>query len=228
MCLDAIEKKCSGWLEEVDKALPTIVVVLPPGENAADLTLTIDGAPRPGALSGRSIPLDPGPHLLRVQRGGELLHEEKVVLAEGQRLRMEPKWRKAEPPAPSSRVSTPAAAPAPPPPQPLPGDDAAISPFVWVGIATTGVGLVVGAITGGWALSNASDIDKQCPDMRCDPDQQQAIDDGTTVAHISTISFAVAGVGAALAVVGLVLSFDDTDEVAVVLSPTGLAIRGRL
>ena len=46
------------------------------------------------------------------------------------------------------------------------------------------------------------------------------------IANVSNVGFAVAGVGAALVVVGLVIGGDDEGDVALRVTPTGLSLGG--
>ena len=100
-------------------------------------------------------------------------------------------------------MGTGTGAPAPPPPDEKPVDDGAarrIGAYVAFGIG--GVGLLIGAITGGLSLSKVSTLDEQCPDRVCTTDDQCEIDTTLTLAHVSTAGFVIGGVGA---VTGLVL-----------------------
>jgi hypothetical protein len=92
-----------------------------------------------------------------------------------------------------------------------------LSPLVWVGFGVAGAGVIVGAITGGLSLKDASTAKEGCDDNLCRPGQGDASAKkrSTTLAHVSTASFAVAGAGAALGLVALfVLSGGDDQEEA--------------
>lgn len=108
-----------------------------------------------------------------------------------------------------------------------PKDELEISPLVWVGVAFAGAGVIVGAITGGLSLSTASDVKSQCQGTRCPVSVEEEGDRALVLAHVSTASFAVAGAGAILAGVGLVLTFtsDDGADTALRIGPSFLGIR---
>jgi hypothetical protein len=99
------------------------------------------------------------------------------------------------------------------------------------GIVTLGVGgagLVLGAITGGLALGDHSDIASSCPDPKnCPASVQGKIDSYHTMGTISTIGFVAGGV---LAVAGIVMwvlapSAKKTEKAAAWITPFGVAGR---
>lgn len=209
-CPAVVRSKCIEWLDEVRTAQPSIVVTVKDasGRDTTAARLFVDGELVRPELDGKPIPLDPGSHELRVELGGEPPKTEQVVLAEGQKNR---------------EIALSFA--------PADGDEAAgWSPLFFVGAGVAGVGLIVGAVTGGLALSESAALDEQCPDRtRCTEAGRDSYDTGLALSHVSTVGFAVAGAGAALAVVGLLLSdFDTTTEAAGIELRWGpLGLRGR-
>lgn len=138
------------------------------------------------------------------------------------------------PPEPADTEPAPTAAPAvdpaPPPPAQV-EDEGGISPLVWVGFGVAAAGSILGGITGGISLSQASDLEDQCPNDVCPPDKEGDVDGMMTLGHVSTVSFVVAGVGAAVGVVGLLLPGGDESpegDVALqpVIGPGVLGLRG--
>lgn len=67
------------------------------------------------------------------------------------------------------------------------------------------VGLVAGGVTGALAFSKADAVKPQCEKGICDPAAANDLDSAKSMATISNISFAVAGAGAVLGIVGLAL-----------------------
>lgn len=96
-------------------------------------------------------------------------------------------------------------APPPPPPPPPPEKSAFLRPMPLVGFGLAGVGLLAGSITGAMTLSKASAIKGDCDGDRCPRSKSDDISSAKTLGLVSTISFAVAGVGAAVGVVGLLM-----------------------
>jgi hypothetical protein len=83
-CPGMVQRDCSTWLEEVNRALPTVVLVVrdEKGRDRLDVTALADGAPV--ALDGHPVALDPGPHTVLVRTQGARTKEERFVLAEGE------------------------------------------------------------------------------------------------------------------------------------------------
>lgn len=137
-------------------------------------------------------------------------HPEGTCLAEGK--------------ARVARLDREPEAPAPLPPP----EEGGVSPLVWVGFGVGGAGLVTFAVAGGIALSRKSALDDACGggDL-CPSSQRDAHDDALVAAHVATVGAVVAGAGAALGVVGLLLSGGGEAEVSAVLGPTTLGLRGR-
>jgi hypothetical protein len=77
--------------------------------------------------------------------------------------------------------------------------------LVFGGFGLAVVGLVAGGVTGGIAFSKADDVKAQCENDICDPKAESDLDSTKSMAMISNISFAVAGAGAILGIVGLAL-----------------------
>jgi len=119
------------------------------------------------------------------------------------------------------------------------GDDDGVSihPLVWAGFGTAAAGLLVGAITGGVSLADASSAKEGCVDNRCPEANAADADRSVALAHVSTVSFVVGGVGAGLGVAGLFLSdgvFGASDDgsadawrIEPIVGPGSLGIRGR-
>lgn len=119
-CPELARKDCSEWLSELQKDLPSIVVVATDatGQDLTDVNVFVDGATTPRTISSDAILLDPGPHTLRFERAGSEPVEQKILLRVGERNRAirvvlapKPAPRPAPEPAPepASSGSIPAA-----------------------------------------------------------------------------------------------------------------------
>ena len=132
-----------------------------------------------------------------------------------------------EPPAAAEPEPPVAEEPEPPPPPPASvpteqlgeAEEGGVSPLVYVGFSVAGAGLIVGSITGGLSLGKKSDLEEECPDRVCQPQQEDDLDNAKLIGHASTASFVVAGVGAALGVVGLLLPTEEEGEAASLTRP---------
>ncbi len=178
--------KCSEWLDELEKQIPTVVIVAKDtaGADTTEVTVSVDGKTVADKLDGRPISLDPGAHSISFAHGTAEAIIQQVVVAEGEQNRKL-----------SVDFSKPGAS----------DSSASVSPLVYVGFSIAGAGVIAGAITGGLSLSIASDLQDVCPDNHCTDYQKADFDNGQLLAHISTAGFAVAGAGAVIGVIGLLL-----------------------
>ena len=121
--------------------------------------------------------------------------------------------------------------PTPPTPTPVPGDatsEGGLSPLVWVGFGVGGAGLVLGAITGGVSISQTNTLKDSCgTNVTSCTVNADDYSTANTLANVSNVSFAVAGVGAVVGVIGLLMSggeeqpTQELGEVRIDLAPTG-------
>jgi hypothetical protein len=115
------------------------------------------------------------------------------------------------PPVPSAAPSAllpPAATPAsmPPAPEPPPSDRSSVGPTVaLVGFSITALGVIVGTISGGVAMSKTSSLRDACGGTVCPKSKQDDIDSARNAAGLSTVSFVLAAIGAVVGVNGLIL-----------------------
>ena len=104
-CPGLVAKQCAKWLQEVDAQMPTIMprVRDAAGKDLSDAEVRIDGAVREGALDGRPIALNPGPHKLTFHREGSVDAEESLVIRAGDKnrpvdVKLESTTKTTEPP----------------------------------------------------------------------------------------------------------------------------------
>lgn len=178
-------------------------------------TVKLDGAIVPDAALAVARQANPGDHKATLDTDDGRHAEAAVTLAEGDAkevsLVVPPP---TVPVTPAAQAPAPAAATAP---EASPSQSAApatspstshISPLVWVGVVTGGVGLITGGITGALAVNEASIVSSHCKGTGtdgkgvCQPPYTGDLDRGNTYATVSTIGFVGVGVGAALAVTG--------------------------
>jgi hypothetical protein len=88
-CPSAVAKQCARWLREVDEEIPTVSLRVrsSSGADVADADVILDGAPRPGALGGKPLALDPGSHRFAFKRGDETA-EAAIVVRAGEKNRL--------------------------------------------------------------------------------------------------------------------------------------------
>jgi hypothetical protein len=91
-CPKALRVDCARWLDDVDASLPSIVVGAKDerGADLFDARVKVDGEVIEDVQAGRPLVLDPGPHVVRFERGvapDVEVQEVKVLLRTGERHR---------------------------------------------------------------------------------------------------------------------------------------------
>lgn len=89
MCPSVVRKDCSQWLDEVEEALPTVVVEGrgKKGEDVVEMKVYCDDKLLTEKLDGRALAVDPGPHVFRYELAGTKPRQESVLVREGQKNR---------------------------------------------------------------------------------------------------------------------------------------------
>ncbi len=226
-CPAPVRSDCAERLQEVDKAMPTIVFEVKDkdGIDLSAVAVTSDGAPLVARLDATAVPVDPGEHVFRFSSEGLPPLERKFVVREGEKDRHEQ--------VVLGLMSAPG--PAPPPTGP-PGPGAStLSTQRITGLAAGGagvVGLVIGTVLGFVAKSTYDDAVKYCPNGPLSSCYQQGITEGGTAhdqATASTVAFVAGGV---LLAGGAALYLTAPRDSGVNVGPTvvaggpGLSIRG--
>ena len=232
-CPEKLQGECATFVQELDAAIPTIQLAVTgvDGQRTTDIELTIDGAAH--TYEGRSIPLDPGKHVLVIVHSGETKTVE-VATVEGTKTQpVEVTFEKA--PEPEPVVVPPPVPPtrtvAPPPPRVDTGREVGLSPLVGIGFALGGAGLVTFAVAGAITLSRLGDLNDACPEdasgvKQCPADQADALSDGELSAHVTSAGLAIGIVGIGLGIIGLLISGGERgDASAWNVGPDGWSVR---
>ena len=183
-CADPIEVDCVRWLAEVERDLPTVVLVVQAdGDTAGGASVQVDGSPTRLTTDGRPAPIDPGKHKLSVTLAGRTIEREIVVVVGQKNQRVELDFR--------SRAPRDTATPA--------GTERAtierIHPVTWVFAGATVVSAGVLAFAGISALQGESALKDECGTTRaCQAEDLDTVYTYRTVADVSL------GVGAGFAV----------------------------
>ncbi|MBL8611381.1 MAG: hypothetical protein JNL38_28820 [Myxococcales bacterium] len=165
--------------------------------------VAIDGVAVSTALLDAPVAVNPGKRVVTVANREGAERKAEVDLAERDKKSVElevPEDAKPSGPGPSSSPG-PSASASPPPPSSGGGPGRAI--FIG-GAVITVVGAAAGTVTGLMTLSKADAVKPLCENGKCDPQAKSDLDGGKTLGLVSTVSFAVAGAGLVVAVVGLV------------------------
>lgn len=196
-------------LESLETRIPRLRISL--AHAPLGTKVTLDGSPLDPAAS-EAVRVDPGKHTVEVTPpSGEKLSRD-VDLAEqaDERIAFDlaPAPRTAPTSAPSAApVPTSAAVISIPPSKAEPESKRSfLGPGIAFGVG--GAALIVGAVTGGLTIAKRSEVDTLCDEHReCPKDLEQKLDldQANSVAHVSTVAFAVAGVGLATGTLLLLL-----------------------
>lgn len=171
--------------------------------------VTDNGNPVSDVLVGVDRPVDPGKHAIEVLATGFLPGRVTVQVAEGQKesapIELSPDPR-ARPADAHDEVAThapePGLAPTAPSPEPTQGNGQLVAGAVTTAVG--GVGLVLGGVFGGLALSKRSSLDKVCTNRQCPATSQSDIDAMKTFANTSTGLLVVGGLAAVTGTIVLV------------------------
>jgi hypothetical protein len=211
---------------ELDDALAsrvsTLTIVLegaPPGDSA---TVTLDDVQMPATAVGLPRSVDAGHHVVAV-KSPTAQGRAEVDIKEGEQKQLEVNLEAiAPPPAPPTTEQ-----PASPQPEEPPALVRSHAPTVltWIGIGLAGAGAIAGGVTGVMSLQKTSTLNNDCANKTCGPSDYATIDSANTLALVSDIGFGVAGAGAVLAVVTLLVGHDVPPEATAPAeqapSPTG-------
>lgn len=172
----------------LEKAIPKVILVLV-GKAPAVLSIALDGATLDGEIWGAPTPLDPGEHTLVIEMTGRASETRSFTLAEGETRRVEIRTG-ADGPAPAAESKG--------------AGRSFVGPGVAFGIGAAG--LLVGGIAGGVALAKMGQFKEACgAELRCPGALEGELSGARIAGHFSTIGFAVAGVGAVMGTVLLVV-----------------------
>lgn len=196
--------------EKLDQSLaprvPALTITLKDLPQGDSPTLDVDGADVPADAVGLPRPVDPGHHVVTVKsKHSEGKAEVDVKESEQKAVEVALTFIPEPPPEqPSQANGGQSEAP--------PSSVTSHSPTVltWVGIGVAGAGLATGVATGILSLSKKSAVQSECTNDICGPGQPQSdLHAWNTFALVSTIGFAAAGAGAALAVITLVVGHEE-------------------
>jgi hypothetical protein len=180
-------------------ALTITVTGAPPGQDAE---VMVDGVVLPAGALGLPRSVDPGHHVITATtasaegkqeidvKEGEQKPLEVTLVGTGVAVAPIPATPEEETQAPPKRSHKPTV-------------------VTFVGIGVAGAGVVAGTVTGVLSLSKKSTLSSECPNHICGPSSYGALDSATLFATLSDVSFAVAGAGAVVTVVSILVGHRD-------------------
>jgi hypothetical protein len=209
-CPQMVVQDCGGWLTDVEKSLPTVVVTAKDasGNDLVDVKVTLDGQPLLAKLTGEALPVNPGPHAFHFEAAGGLTVDRQVLVKQGDK-NQEVAAVLGAPAAAAPASQPPPAALTPPPPA---SSSSAWRTTGWVLGGLGVVGLGVGTAFGIVSMNDKSGAHCDANNF-CDPG---ALSSGRSAATGADVGFMAGG---ALLAAGLVL---------VLLAPPGSDATGSL
>jgi hypothetical protein len=201
---------------DLDNALATrvagLTIVLkgaPVGDNA---TVTIDEVAVPATAVGLPRAVDAGHHVVAV-KSPTAQGQAEVDVNEGEQKQLEVNLE-AVAAAPTPPPATDQTPPAQPEEAQSPVRSHSPTMLTWIGIGLAGAGAIVGGVTGVMSMQKTSTLNGDCANKTCGPSDYSTIDSANTLALVSDIGFGVAGAGAVLAVVTLLVGHDEAPAVS--------------
>jgi hypothetical protein len=222
-CPAVVQSDCTNWMGEMEARLPGVVLSAKDGagRDVVDVKVSVDGQPLAGTLDGQAVAVDPGLRTFRFERGDGSAATQQVLVKEGDKAQSvsvvlsgpgAPSSSPAEAVAPASDGSGGGA-----PPASTPTSTARLLGLVLGGAGIVGMG--VGAAV---ALDAKSKDDRAAgePGTARQTDSSSAVSEG----NVATV---VLGVGAAMAVAGVILWLTaPTERVAVGTDGRAVILRG--
>jgi hypothetical protein len=207
-CPEIVRNDCRARLAEVNRSMPSVVVVVPPAEGAF---LTLDGASIP--LDGAPVDADPGQHEITLNVPGNTPVTHRITLAEGEQRHRDQfpalisTVLRATPVVTKPRTTT--------------------SPLRIAGIVTGSIGLVAVGFGAGFGVAGFgawNSAKAECPGSTCDltralSDRSRALDFATA----SDVAFVAAGV---LMAAGVAMFFLGHASVSVSRDDVAFVVRG--
>ena len=204
-------KSASQLAAELVGRIPTLTVVLKGAQPTTEAAITVDGVAVPAAAAKAPRRLDPGTHVVVAAiQGGEVRGEITLNEHDAKSIELDVTDLVAGKPQVAKNETRPGP------------DDAkgSYSPLLWVGVGVAVVGAAAGTVTGLVSMGKTSDVESGCgANNKCPPSTHDALDGARMFATISTVSFIVAGAGAGLTVVALVMGRRPSHEQATSSAP---------
>jgi hypothetical protein len=203
-CPGPIREDCMQRLDEVGKAMPSIIFELKDtaGNDVVGVTI-MTGGQRLAASAGTVIELDPGEHTFTFQAQGHPMVEKRLMLAEGVHWRREvlviadgvDRRRELTSKANTSEPAPMTSAPSKGDVAPRPNGPPALA---WVAFGVGGAGLTLGIVAGLVAGGKHSTLAGECDNdtQTCAPQYAGDLDAFHTWRTVSTIGYVVGALGA--------------------------------
>jgi hypothetical protein len=194
--------------ERLDASLagrvPGLTITVKGAAEGEKPALALDGLDVPAAALGLPRAINPGHHVV-VAKTATAEGRQELDVREGEQKQVE-----------ITLVSTgvPAVQPPPATPDTAGSSRTSHSPglVTWVGVGLGGAGVIAGSVTGLMAISRTPGLTNECANHVCGPTAHSDLASANMLATVSDVAFAVAGVGAVVAVLSLVVGHEPSGE----------------
>jgi hypothetical protein len=206
-CPTMVVTDCGGWLSDVEKNIPTIVVTAKDGSgnDLVDVQVTVDGQPLLSKLTGEALAMNPGAHTFHFSTASGTSTDRQVLVKQGDKNQEVSAVLGAPAVPPPPVTAPPAATPATAPATPAASSSSGWKTAGWVlgGIGVVGIG--VGAVFGIVAMGDKNSAHCDANNF-CDPGP---LDSGRSAATGADVGFIVGGALLAGGIVVLLLAPSD-------------------
>jgi hypothetical protein len=86
-CPPMVQQDCGGWIGDVERSLPTVVLTArdQAGADLVNITVSMDGRPLVTHLNGQAVPTNPGMHVFQFESADGTRVEQAVLVKEGEK-----------------------------------------------------------------------------------------------------------------------------------------------
>jgi hypothetical protein len=226
-CPAVVQKDCAVWLDEVEKALPTVVFSLKDGagRDVLDARVSEQDKMLCSRLDGAAVPMNPGVHTFRFEApNGTFSIEQQVLVGEGQKAlnvtavlapsSAAESTQSAGPGASEGGTAVPPAKRQPIREQPPSSGGFTTRDWAYVVAGIGLAGVVVGTTTGAMAMGKKHTADDNCTGSDCNSVGADAGNSGRTLAAVSTVGFGIGVLGLAAGTVLWFMGATDSERAA--------------
>jgi hypothetical protein len=215
------KKEAQKRLDALEARIPRITIELI-GDGAEGARVTIDGKV---TSVGSPVMVDPGQHAVAATTSDGRSADRTANIAEGESKSIEIDLGSSE-----GGVAIGGEGDIEPDPdEPDDGSTDWLLPGIAYGVG--GVGLVIGVAVGAAFIGKAGDLKDSCPDDVCPPEKEADGDTVTTLGNVATVGWIVAGLGAAVGTILLLVQDDEPPaneayRTRLFVGPTGAVVQG--
>lgn len=202
-------------LEQLRPQIPRLVLRVTAADTS-ELSLSLDGQPLPSSMLGKPRLVNPGAHHVQARLGAEQRQSE-VTLVVGKEAALVLDFSH-----PAPNVETPAK-----PAQSSATTGSAQRTLAWVAVGAGGVGLALGGVMAGLALSKRSSLKDAGCNTTCPHEQQAEVDRLDKLRVVSSVGFIAGGVLATTGIVLLLTAPSSERQVGAAFTGNGVNLVGR-